>query len=97
MNTNIKVIDLTRLEMKPKSTASEADALTTWSSDLLILLPHQAVEQLIRQKLRKQYNKFTNFIQKTIFTKKAMTISRLMSTTTDETAIAMMLVRPSPV
>ena len=30
MNTNFKVIGLTRLGIKPKSTAPEADALTTY-------------------------------------------------------------------
>ena len=37
MNTNFKVIGLTRLRIKPKSTASEADALTTRTSELFIL------------------------------------------------------------
>ena len=36
MNTNFKVIDLTRLGIKTQSTAIEADALTTWPSELLI-------------------------------------------------------------
>ena len=36
MNANLKVIGLTRLGMKPKSTAPEADALTTWPSELLL-------------------------------------------------------------
>ena len=35
MNTNFKVIGLTRLGIKPESTAPEADALTTWPSELL--------------------------------------------------------------
>ena len=35
MNTNFKVIGLTRLGIKSKSTASEADALFTRPSDLL--------------------------------------------------------------
>ena len=35
MNTNFKVIGLTRLEIKPESTAPEADALTTRPSELL--------------------------------------------------------------
>ena len=35
MNTNFKIIDLTRLEIKPKSTAPEADALTTRPSEQL--------------------------------------------------------------
>ena len=34
MNTNFKVIGLTRLGIKPKSIASEANALTTLSSEL---------------------------------------------------------------
>ena len=34
MNTNFKVIGLTRLGIKPKSTAPEADALTTRLSEL---------------------------------------------------------------
>ena len=29
MNSNVKVIGMTRLEIKPKSTAPEADALST--------------------------------------------------------------------
>ena len=37
MNANFKVIGLTRLEIKPKSTAREADALTTRPSELLSL------------------------------------------------------------
>ena len=36
MNTNFKVIGLTRLGIKPKSTAQETDALTTRPSELLI-------------------------------------------------------------
>ena len=36
MNTNFKVIGLTRLGIKPKSTAPEADALTTSPSELLV-------------------------------------------------------------
>ena len=35
MNTNFKVIGLTRLAIKPESRAPEADALTTWPSELL--------------------------------------------------------------
>ena len=35
MNTNFEVIGLTRLGIKPKSTAAEADALTTWPFELL--------------------------------------------------------------
>ena len=38
MNTNFKVIGLTPLGIKPKSTASEADALTTRPSELLEML-----------------------------------------------------------
>ena len=34
VNTNFKVIGLTRLGIKPKSTASEADAFTTRPSEL---------------------------------------------------------------
>ena len=34
MNTNFKVIDLTRLEIKRKSTAQETDALATRPSEL---------------------------------------------------------------
>ena len=33
VNTNFKVIGLTRLRMKPESTAPETDALTTRPSD----------------------------------------------------------------
>ena len=36
MNTNFKVISLTRLGTKPKSTDSEADALTTRPSELFV-------------------------------------------------------------
>ena len=36
MNTNFKVIGLTRLGIKPKSTAPEADALTTGPYELLM-------------------------------------------------------------
>ena len=35
MNTNSKVIGLTRLRMKPESPAPEADALSTRPSELL--------------------------------------------------------------
>ena len=35
MNTKFKVIGLTQLGIKPKSTATEADALTTRPSELL--------------------------------------------------------------
>ena len=35
MNTNFKVIGLTRLGMKPESTGPKADALTTRPSELL--------------------------------------------------------------
>ena len=35
MNTKFKVIGLTRLGIKPKFTATGADALTTWSSELI--------------------------------------------------------------
>ena len=35
MNINIEVIGLTRLRIKPKSTALEADAITTQLSELL--------------------------------------------------------------
>ena len=34
MNTNFKVIRFTRLGIKPESTATEADALTTQASEL---------------------------------------------------------------
>ena len=34
MNTNFKVIGLTRLGIKHKSTDSEADVLTSWPSEL---------------------------------------------------------------
>ena len=37
MNTNFKVIGLTRLGIKPKSTDPEADALTTPPSELYVL------------------------------------------------------------
>ena len=36
MNTNFKVIGLTRLGIKPKSTASKADALSSRPSELLL-------------------------------------------------------------
>ena len=34
VNSNFKVIGLTRLGIKPESTAQEADAFTTWTSEL---------------------------------------------------------------
>ena len=37
MNTNFKVIGLTRLGIKPMSTAAEADAVTTRPSELFKL------------------------------------------------------------
>ena len=37
MNTNFKVIGLTQLGIKPKSTAPEADALTTQPSELYVV------------------------------------------------------------
>ena len=37
MNTNFKVIGLTQFGIKPKSTAPEADALTTRPSEQLLL------------------------------------------------------------
>ena len=37
MNTNFKVIGLTGPEIKPESTAPETDALTTRSSELLLI------------------------------------------------------------
>ena len=36
MNTYVKVIGLTRLGVKPESTAPEADALTTRLSELMV-------------------------------------------------------------
>ena len=36
MNTNFKVIGLTRLGIKPKSTAPEAEVLTTGTSELFV-------------------------------------------------------------
>ena len=36
MNTNFKVIDLTRLVIKPESTAPEADARTTRPFELFV-------------------------------------------------------------
>ena len=47
MNTNFKVIGLTRLEIKSKSTAPEADALTTRPSELLYCYIVQPVGQKI--------------------------------------------------
>ena len=38
MNVNFEVIGLTRLEIKPRSTVPEADALTTQPSELLEML-----------------------------------------------------------
>ena len=35
MNANFKVIGLSRLGIKPESTAPDANALTTWPSELL--------------------------------------------------------------
>ena len=37
MNSNFNVIGLTRLEIKPESTASEVDALTTQPFELFII------------------------------------------------------------
>ena len=37
VNTNFKIIGLTRLGIKPKSTAPEADALTTRPSEQLLV------------------------------------------------------------
>ena len=36
MNINFEVIGLTRLGIKPESTATEADARSTWPSELQI-------------------------------------------------------------
>ena len=36
MNTNFTVIGLTRLGIKPESTAPKAEGLTTWQSELLM-------------------------------------------------------------
>ena len=38
MNTNVKVIGLTRLGIKPEFTAPKTDALTTWPSELLTFI-----------------------------------------------------------
>ena len=38
MNANFKVIGLTRIAVKPESTAHEADVLTTWPSEKLSLM-----------------------------------------------------------
>ena len=50
MNTNFKVIGLTRHGSKPKSTAAEADALTTGPSELKKMM--RIVQQLIELKFR---------------------------------------------
>ena len=52
VNTNFKVIGLTRLVIKPKSTAPKMDAFTTRPSELFT--PES--KQLIETKIRKPKN-----------------------------------------
>ena len=47
MNANFKVIGLTRLGIKPMSTAAEANALTTQPSELIFLHHNQMFDVLI--------------------------------------------------
>ena len=55
MNTNVKVIGLTRLGIKPKSTALEADVLTTRLSELLMpAMPTSLhLSSLLKPKIKK--------------------------------------------
>ena len=56
MNINFKVIGLTRLVIKPKSTAPEADAPTTRPSELLMPAkpPSLFLSSLLETKTKKQ-------------------------------------------
>ena len=56
MNTNVKVIGLTRLGIKPKSAVPEANALTTRSSELLMpAMPSSLhLSSLLETKTKKQ-------------------------------------------
>ena len=58
MNTNFKVIGLTRLAIKPKSTAREADVLTTRSYKLL---------KQLKTKLRSKICNLAFFLVQVIF------------------------------
>ena len=57
MNTNFKVIGLARLRIKPKSTAPEADALTTQPSERIQTVQFQmsrtrrSVNSLVKSQL----------------------------------------------
>ena len=52
VNINFKVIGLTRLGIKPKSTAVEMDTLTTWPSELLNALKTSLHPLKVLQKCR---------------------------------------------
>ena len=58
VNTNFKVIGLTRLRIKPKSTALEADALTTQPSELSIVFGCIVFGEALRISV-KNYSKST--------------------------------------
>ena len=58
MDTNFYVNDLTRLGIKPKSTAPEADALTTRPSELL---KHSVLFVLLPLCFMKETNDFLLF------------------------------------
>ena len=57
MNTNFKVIGLTPLGIKPKSTVPEAGALTTWPSELfklkLVYICERGFSTLVKVKTKK--------------------------------------------
>ena len=53
LNTSFSVIGLTRLGIKPESTAPEADAHTTWPSELV---RHQTISFGLRKVSRWQAN-----------------------------------------
>ena len=55
MNTNFKIIGLTRLKIKPESAARKVDALTTRSSELLMDLNE-------KQSLKFQKSSILNYI-----------------------------------
>ena len=55
MNTNFKVFGLTRLDIKPESTAPEADALTTRPSELLCSSSEEDVSFVEKQSKKTNY------------------------------------------
>ena len=65
MNTSFKVIGLTRLEIKPESTAQQADALTTRPSELLKIFggacPRTPLESFSLLKLLKIHSAGKNY------------------------------------